>query len=52
MGDWGQMVSSVIYMNGTTDYLDVYVYTNLPTSPIVSSGQKFTYFNGCLLRGA
>ena len=52
LGDWGQMVSSVIYMNGTTDYLDVYVYTNLPTSPVVSTGLKFTYFNGCMVRSA
>ena len=52
MGDWGQMVSSVIYMNGTTDYLDVYGYTNCPTSPVIYNGQKFTYFNGVLIRAA
>jgi hypothetical protein len=47
--------SSVVYMNGSTDYLDVYVFL-VGTSPLVESGLSGTgynsWFNGALVRAA
>lgn len=46
----GFVVSTVVYCNGTTDYLEV--YGAFTTSQASAGGLSFTYFNGCLLRGA
>ena len=46
-------VSSVIYLNGSTDYVEGYVYLQAGTSPVVqahSNGR--TQFSGCLVRSA
>lgn len=45
--------SSVVYMNGTTDYVEIYAYIT-GTSPTIYSAAEppVTYFNGCLLRAA
>ena len=47
-------LSVLIYMNGSTDYVEAYGYINGGTSPIFygTSGAIDTYFTGCLLRGA
>jgi hypothetical protein len=47
--EMGIVVSSLIYMNGTTDYLELYALMTA-TSPVIQSFG--TYFTGCLLRGA
>jgi hypothetical protein len=41
----------LIYMNGTTDYLDLYGYQN-SGSTLTTDGSTQTYFSACLLRGA
>jgi hypothetical protein len=45
------VVSVLIYMNGTTDYLELYALQT-GTSPTVAGSQGLTYFQACLLRGA
>ena len=47
---FGLSLSAVIYMNGSTDYLEVYGYQNNGvTQPFYSAG---SLFSGCYLRGA
>lgn len=46
-------ISTLVYMNGTTDYIDLYgAYTNGSTAAIGGGRNYDTYMNGCLLRGA
>lgn len=46
-------VQSIIYMNGSTDYVEMYGYNSNQTgSAIFQAGSQYTYFNGCLLRTA
>jgi len=42
-------LSALMQMNGSTDYLEVYVVLT-GTTPIVQDGQDFTYFSSCLVR--
>jgi len=43
---------SVIYFNGTTDYVEVYAFGTALGSWSAYNTQNGTYFNACLLRGA
>jgi hypothetical protein len=43
--------SSIIYMNGSTDYVEMYVFSN-GTSPSIGSAQANVQFNGVLVRAA
>ena len=46
-------MSALIYMNGTTDYLEIYGYQAGGTGFTYSSGNTSdTWFNGCLVRNA
>ena len=47
-------VSSVVYLNGTTDYIELYAFINAGASPSVyaSASGQYPYFNGCLVRAA
>ena len=45
------MVNAIIYMNGTTDYVEGYGYIGSATSPLFGTGVQFT-FNGALVRAA
>jgi hypothetical protein len=45
-------VSTVLYMNGTTDYVEGYGFIEAGTSPVFQSGNARTSFSGCLVRGA
>jgi hypothetical protein len=47
-----QALSVLIYMNGTTDYLELYVQTNGGTGAGYQTGQQYTYMNGFLARAA
>jgi hypothetical protein len=40
--------SAVVYMNGSTDYLEIFGYT-VGTSPVFTFGANATYMTGCLL---
>jgi len=44
-------VSSLVYLNGTSDYVEIYIYTG-GTTVYGDAVGKFTWFNGCLLRGS
>lgn len=46
--------SSMMYMNGTTDYVEIYIYgaPNSGSTFNIVAGQGSTYFNGSLVRGA
>jgi hypothetical protein len=44
-------VSSVVYLNGSTDYVELYGYQSA-TSPTFLQGLTATWFNGVMVRGA
>jgi len=44
-------VTSVVYLNGTTDYVELYGY-NGSTTQNITNAQTVTYFNGAMVRGA
>ena len=44
-------ISDVIYMNGSTDYIELYGQVN-GTSPLLSGGNNVTYMSGVLVRSA
>lgn len=44
--------SSIIYMNGSTDYLEQYIYQSSGSSMNISASGNTTYFQGCLIRSA
>jgi hypothetical protein len=46
-----QVVSSVVYFNGSTDYVEIYGYS-VQTNPIFSGSLTQTWFNGLLLKAA
>ena len=43
-------VSTLVYMNGSTDYVEFYAYSNVTATLLNNSGS--TWFNGCLVRSA
>ena len=45
------IVSSVVYCNGTTDYIELWAYV-LGGTPILRGTSSATWFNGCFLRSA
>jgi hypothetical protein len=45
------IVASLIYFNGSTDYVEVYGYQNSGSAMNVNTGTNFTYFNGSMVRG-
>jgi hypothetical protein len=54
VGPWGGYnANSIIYLNGTTDYIEPYAWTNNGTPTIDTSGNNgSTIFTACLIRGA
>ena len=44
--------SGLVYLNGSTDYVELYGYTNAASSPAIAEGLATTYMNGCLVRAA
>ncbi len=47
----GLNTSKLIYMNGSTDYLELYIYTNAG-AVTVQGGSNFSHFEGFLARAA
>jgi hypothetical protein len=47
-------VSALVYMNGTTDYLEIFFYQNSggTGTSYTDNSNSYSYFNGCLLRAA
>ena len=52
--NFGGIVSTLAYANGTTDYFEVYVYQQSGSSLSTDNSydQTVTWFNGCMLRAA
>lgn len=46
------VVTALISMNGTTDYVEMWVNINGSATRAVTGGAANTYFQGCLVRGA
>jgi hypothetical protein len=46
------VVTAVVFLNGSTDYVELYAYSVNATSPICQSGSTNTYFSGSLARTA
>jgi hypothetical protein len=46
----GANVSSIVYLNGTTDYIELYGYFGLTQNS--QQGITATYFNACMVRSA
>ena len=54
-GEAGSSVSSLVYMNGSTDYVELYAYVSVTGTAIIyggSSAQAQTFFNGSMVRAA
>lgn len=45
-------LSRLIYMNGTTDYLELYGFSTGSVGPVFIGGSQYTYFEGFLARAA
>lgn len=46
-------ISTILYLNGSTDYIEYYVYQNSGISfNTLASRSDLNYFNACLVRGA
>jgi hypothetical protein len=45
-------VSTVVYFNGTTDYVEIYGYQSTGSSLNVVNEARFTYFSGAMIRSA
>lgn len=45
-------VTNLIYMNGTTDYVEGFVFQNSGSNMSIQGVQYYTYFSGTLVRGA
>ena len=45
-------VSALIYLNGSTDYVELYGYLNANSLPIFVNGQSGTYFQASMVRSA
>jgi hypothetical protein len=45
-------VASLVYMNGSTDYVEIYAYQNCGANSAVVAAVMSTYFQAALVRGA
>ena len=45
-------ISDVVYLNGSTDYIELYGQINASSSLIISGGSLYTYMSGVLVRSA
>ena len=45
-------VSGLVYFNGSTDYVELYAYASFAGTSDISSGQKYTYLTGAMVRSA
>jgi hypothetical protein len=50
-GIGGVMLSTVVYLNGSTDYVEFYIYQVTGVSQSLIGGQPSTIFSGALIRG-
>ena len=54
MTNFGMTVDALVYMNGTTDYLELYAYSDGSGTPTLTliNGSSQTFFQGFLARSA
>ena len=45
-------VSDLVYLDGASDYIELYAYQNSPAAASTTTGSSATYFSGCLVRSA
>jgi len=45
-------VSGLVYFNGSTDYVELYVFATFGGTSNIAAGQKYTYLTGVLVRGS
>ena len=46
------IVSALVYFNGSTDYVELYVYATFVGTSDITSGQKYNYLTGSMVRAA
>jgi len=46
------IVTSIVSMNGSTDYLEIYAFQNFGSTRTTQASSGTTYFNGAMIRGA
>jgi hypothetical protein len=46
------LVTSVVYMNGSTDYVEIYAFQNFGSTRTTQASSGTTYFNGAMVRNA
>lgn len=51
-GDPIFIVTSLVYMNGSTDYVEIYGFQNFGSTRTTQASSGTTYFNGAMVRGA
>ena len=51
-GGFQVTISTLVYLNGTTDYVELYAYLVAATPVVGTSDARFTYLNGFLARAA
>lgn len=51
-GRYGSTVTSIVSLNGTTDYIELYVYQNSGSSHNLSGGGIYTYLSASMVRSA
>ena len=44
-------VSSLVSVNGSTDYVEIYIYI-AGVTPAITASVQYTWFNGCMVRSA
>ena len=44
--------SSTVYLNGSTDYIEIYCYQNTGVTATIDAGKQYTFFQGSLIRSA
>ena len=45
-------VSTLVYLNGSTDYVEVYIFSDGTGNATINADSQNVYFNGCMVRGA
>jgi len=50
--DTGVVVSSLIYLNGSTDYIELYGNSSFTGTNTFNSGASYSYFQAAMVRGA
>jgi len=51
-GDTSGVVSALVYLNGSTDYIEIYCFQNSGTSKTIYGDVSSTYFQAAMIRSA